>query len=283
MADGPGRVDVDDGLDTDVALLAEQVQGGLGGGRLGRAGERRVGQTFGIDGDLVGGGRHAVDGHRPTTSSAGVACPPRRVPAPTWHRHAVLAGGGPANLPAVRRLPLLVLVAAAATAGCSSSPSSTGSTPTSNASPAQATIAGSSTTASSAGGLPAVANATDLSKEPVISPGPSPAPTTLRTADLVVGTGATATASSTVDVRYVGADYSNGKVFDDTPWKQGQPSSFSLSGVIPGFAQGIVGMKVGGRREIVIPPALGYGAQGQPPAVGANETLVFVVDLVQVQ
>jgi peptidylprolyl isomerase len=53
--------------------------------------------------------------------------------------------------------------------------------------------------------------------------------------------------------------------------------------VVPGFAQGIVGMKVGGRREIVIPPALGYGTMGSPPAVAPNETLVFVVDLVGVQ
>ena len=78
---------------------------------------------------------------------------------------------------------------------------------------------------------------------------------------------------------YVGVDYTNGKVFDDSPWKSGQPVPFPLSGVVPGFAQGIEGMKVGGRREIVIPPALGYGADGNPPAVGPNETLVFVVDL----
>ena len=65
-------------------------------------------------------------------------------------------------------------------------------------------------------------------------------------------------------------------------WKMGQPSPFPLSGVVPGFAQGIEGMKVGGRREIVIPSALGYGPSGDPPAVAPNETLVFVVDLVAV-
>jgi peptidylprolyl isomerase len=83
-------------------------------------------------------------------------------------------------------------------------------------------------------------------------------------------------------VQYVGSDYTNGKDFDSS-WSRGQPASFALSGVVPGFAQGIVGMKVGGRREIVIPPALGYGADGQPPAVGPNETLVFVVDLLAIQ
>jgi FKBP-type peptidyl-prolyl cis-trans isomerase len=128
-----------------------------------------------------------------------------------------------------------------------------------------------------------VSGATNLKVEPVIGPGSSPAPTNLETKDLVVGTGATATAASTVNVNYVGADYANGRVFDDTPWKQGQPTSFPLSGVVPGFAQGIEGMRVGGRREIVIPAALGYGATGSPPAVSPNETLVFVVDLVSVQ
>ena len=114
--------------------------------------------------------------------------------------------------------------------------------------------------------------------EPVISAGSPPPPTSLVAKDLVVGTGAEASASSTVLVQYVGAAYSTGKVFDSS-WQRGQPLSFSLSGVVPGFAQGIEGMKVGGRRVIVIPPALGYGAAGEPPVIAANETLVFVVDL----
>ncbi len=97
-----------------------------------------------------------------------------------------------------------------------------------------------------------------------------------------MGTGATAKASDTVEVQYVGADYTNGKNFDSS-WSRGQPTSFPLNGVVPGFAQGIVSMKVGGRREIVIPPGLGYGATGSPPAVAPNETLVFVVDLLGIQ
>ncbi len=80
----------------------------------------------------------------------------------------------------------------------------------------------------------------------------------------------------------MGANYTDGKDFDSS-WSRGQPASFPLNGVVPGFAQGIVGMKVGGRREIVIPPALGYGAMGQAPAVAPNETLVFVVDLLAIQ
>jgi len=126
--------------------------------------------------------------------------------------------------------------------------------------------------------IPVVADATDLSVAPVIGAGASTPPTSLVEKNLVVGTGATAVASNTVLVQYVGADYATGKVFDSS-WARGQPTSFPLNGVIPGFAQGIVGMKVGGRREIVIPAALGYGASGSPPAVAPNETLVFVVDL----
>ena len=132
-------------------------------------------------------------------------------------------------------------------------------------------------------GLPAVANATDLKTEPKPSAGAEPAPTKLAMKDLVTGTGAPAVASSTVKVQYVGTNYTDGKVFDASWEHGGQPIDFPLSGVIPGFAQGIVGMKVGGRRELVIPPALGYGTRGSPPAVGPNETLVFVIDLVGVQ
>jgi FKBP-type peptidyl-prolyl cis-trans isomerase len=130
--------------------------------------------------------------------------------------------------------------------------------------------------------LPAVANATDLKVAPVPSAGPAPAPTQLETQDLVVGTGVEAKATSSVKVQYVGANYADGKVFDSS-WTRGSAATFSLNQVIPGFAQGIVGMKVGGRREIVIPSSLGYGAAGAPPAVAPNENLVFVVDLLGVQ
>ena len=141
----------------------------------------------------------------------------------------------------------------------------------------------SSTAPAASGATPAVANATDLKTEPKPGAGSSPAPTTLVMKDLVTGSGPAAVASSTVNVQYVGSNYADGKVFDASWEHGGQPISFALSGVIPGFAQGIVGMKVGGRRELVIPPALGYGPQGSPPAVGPNETLVFVIDLVGVQ
>lgn len=129
-------------------------------------------------------------------------------------------------------------------------------------------------------GIPQItANATDTGKEPTIAAGTGTPPTDLRIADLVPGNGRTATAADSVSVRYVGALYSDGSVFDAS-WKAGSnPVDFALSQVVPGFSEGIVGMKVGGRREIVIPPALGYGDQAQP-GLPAGSTLVFVVDLV---
>lgn len=128
-------------------------------------------------------------------------------------------------------------------------------------------------------GIPAVTeNATDLTKEPVLAAGTGDKPNKLLTRDLVVGKGDKAVETDTVMVRYVGALYSDGSVFDSS-WKGGSESiEFPLSQVVPGFAQGIVGMKVGGRREIVIPAELGYGGMDQP-GIPANSVLVFIVDL----
>ncbi len=131
--------------------------------------------------------------------------------------------------------------------------------------------------------VPAVTGASDLSTKPTIAAGTGTPPATLVTRDLVVGTGAAAARTSTVLVQYVGALWAGGKEFDSS-WQSGQPVPFPLDQVIPGFQQGIAGMKVGGRREIVIPPDLGYGPQGgQPPVIAADDTLVFVVDLLGVQ
>ncbi|AEH09622.1 MULTISPECIES: FKBP-type peptidyl-prolyl cis-trans isomerase [Protofrankia] len=129
--------------------------------------------------------------------------------------------------------------------------------------------------------LPTVTGAGDLSAKPTIAAGAGTPPATLVTRDLVVGTGAVASPTSTVSVQYVGTLWANGKEFDAS-WDRGQPSIFPLDGVIPGFQQGIAGMKTGGRRTLVIPPELGYGAADQGPIPGGS-TLVFVVDLVGVQ
>lgn len=132
------------------------------------------------------------------------------------------------------------------------------------------------------GGLPVVSHAKDLSTEPAVHRGKGRPPKNLLTRDLVKGTGAPVTLSSTVVVKYVGANYTTGKDFTQQTWQSGQPAAFPLSGVVPGFAEGLVGMKVGGRREIVIPPRLGYRNRSTGP-IKANETLVFVVDLVSLR
>jgi FKBP-type peptidyl-prolyl cis-trans isomerase len=99
--------------------------------------------------------------------------------------------------------------------------------------------------------------------------------------DQVVGTGAEAKADSTVTAKYTGK-LADGTVFDSTDKHGGQAISFPLSGVIKGWQQGIPGMKVGGKRTLVIPPELGYGAQGTSGIPG-NATLTFEIELTDVK
>lgn len=113
--------------------------------------------------------------------------------------------------------------------------------------------------------------------EPTISTPKGVPPTSLVSKDLVVGKGATATASSTVTVNYTGRSWSDGATFDSS-WLRGQPISFPLANLIAGWQVGIPGMKVGGTRLLIIPPDLGYGAQGSG-SIKPNETLVFVIEL----
>jgi len=112
---------------------------------------------------------------------------------------------------------------------------------------------------------------------------PSKAPTALEKTDLIVGTGDEAVAGKKVSVQYVGVSQKNKKQFDAS-WDRGQPFSFVLGqgNVIQGWDQGVPGMKVGGRRKLVIPADLAYGSRGAGSVIGPNEALVFVVDLVSV-
>ena len=102
--------------------------------------------------------------------------------------------------------------------------------------------------------------------------------------DLTVGDGPEATPGSLVDVHYVGVAWSTGKQFDAS-WDRGDTLPFTIGKgqVIKGWDEGVAGMKVGGRRRITIPPAMGYGKRGAPPVIAPDETLVFVVDLVGVR
>ncbi|MBK5223093.1 MAG: FKBP-type peptidyl-prolyl cis-trans isomerase [Acidimicrobiia bacterium] len=124
----------------------------------------------------------------------------------------------------------------------------------------------------------------DLQKPSVeVATGDAP-PTELVLDDIEVGDGAEATAGNQVEVHYVGVAWSDGKQFDSS-WDRNDPFRFGLGQgqVIAGWDQGVAGMKVGGRRRITIPSELGYGSHGAPGAIKGGETLVFVVDLLDVR
>jgi peptidylprolyl isomerase len=117
-----------------------------------------------------------------------------------------------------------------------------------------------------------------LSKKPTVTPSDCGTKTLVKK-DLIPGTGATVQSGQTVTVNYVGVLCKTGQEFDSS-WKRNQPFTTALTAgsVIPGWVQGIPGMKVGGRRELIIPAALAYGAKGSPPTIPPNSPLVFVVD-----
>jgi peptidylprolyl isomerase len=171
----------------------------------------------------------------------------------------------------MQRLLLIIgACVALAIAGCGSSSSTTSSESTSSSSTEETST-------------PKEAEAAKKTKPKVTVPKGSP-PKKLEVKDLEEGSGAAAKAGDAVTVNYVGVNYKTGKEFDAS-WDRGEPFTFTLAAgeVIPGWDQGVAGMKVGGRRELIIPPELGYGAAGAPPAIPPNETLVFVVDLEAVE
>jgi FKBP-type peptidyl-prolyl cis-trans isomerase len=161
---------------------------------------------------------------------------------------------------------LAVLGAAAVSAGCGSSSSSSSASAT--------------TTSSSATTVPSTPTSGPLSQEPKAAVPSGPAPDKLVVKEIIKGSGPVANSGDRVTVNYVGVLYNGGKVFDAS-WKRGEPFSFTLGQgeVIPGWEQGVEGMRVGGRRELIIPAALAYGAPGRPPVIPPNAPLVFVVDL----
>jgi len=169
---------------------------------------------------------------------------------------------------AVSRGQLLIIslcaALALAIAGCGGSDSSTDST-------GETTSAAKSSTD------------TDLQVKPKVTVPAGAPPKKLETNEIVEGAGAEAKSGDEVTVQYVGVGYKSKEEFDSS-WSRGEPFPVNLGAgeVIPGWEEGIVGMKVGGRRELVIPPSLAYGPEGSPPVIGPNETLIFVVDLLAV-
>lgn len=115
------------------------------------------------------------------------------------------------------------------------------------------------------------------SGKPQITVPTGPAPTELVIEDIVVGDGATAAPGALVNVHYLGVDYDTGAEFDSS-WNRGESLEFPLDGLIAGWQDGIPGMQVGGRRQLVIPPELAYGPAGTGHPL-AGKTLVFVIDL----
>ena len=123
-----------------------------------------------------------------------------------------------------------------------------------------------------------------MSQKPPVDSPDGPPPTDLEISDLTVGAGAEASAGDQVRVHYVGVAYSTGEEFDAS-YNRGAPLDFKLGTgrVIAGWDRGVAGMRVGGRRRLVIPPHLAYGNRGAGNVIRPNETLIFVVDLVGVR
>ena len=123
----------------------------------------------------------------------------------------------------------------------------------------------------------------DTSTKPVIPKPTGSPPRKLVKEDIVKGKGPGAKKGDTVVVNYVGLNFSNGHEFDAS-WDSGAtfPVQLGTGSVIAGWEKGLIGIKEGGRRKLVIPPELGYGAQGYPPDIPPNETLVFVIDAVSI-
>ena len=141
--------------------------------------------------------------------------------------------------------------------------------PVAEAAPIQATV------------VKPTAGEADINTKPKVPKGTGAAPTALKAETLIPGTGAAIKSGQQATVQYVGVLFKDGKEFD-TSWGKGkQPFQFALGGgqVIPGWDQGVAGMKVGERRRLTIPSDLAYGAQGSPPKIPANAPLIFDIDL----
>jgi peptidylprolyl isomerase len=180
---------------------------------------------------------------------------------------------------------ILALCAALATAvvGCGGSDSSTDSTDSSASSQA----GGSSTKSSesseeSSEGVPK-AGPDKKKTKPTVAVPKGISPKNFATKEIEEGTGPEAKAGDEVTVQYVGVGYDSEEEFDSS-WSGNEPFTFNLGAgeVIKGWDQGVEGMKVGGRRELLIPGNLAYGPEGRPPTIGPNETLIFVIDLLAV-
>jgi len=122
-----------------------------------------------------------------------------------------------------------------------------------------------------------------MSEKPLVDPYLGDAPSDLIIEDIIIGDGNEAVAGKMATVHYVGVGVTSGEEFDSS-WNRNEPFAFELGAgwVIPGWDQGVKGMKIGGRRRLVIPAHLAYGDQGAGGVIAPGETLIFVVDLLKV-
>lgn len=148
---------------------------------------------------------------------------------------------------------------------------------------ADTTVAAPTTTTAAPTTTVALSIPAAIATKPTVSVPAGPPPKSLQKTDLIVGTGPEVTAGSNVTVNYVGLSWSTKEEFD-TSWGRApfRVENVGQAAVIPGWNEGLVGMKQGGRRQLVIPPDKAYGEAGQGAKIGPNETLVFVVDAIAV-
>jgi peptidylprolyl isomerase len=178
----------------------------------------------------------------------------------------------------VKRLTLILIACLAFVgAGCGSSDDDSSSSTGESSAATEAT-----TTESSSAPKESKSGAEKTKPKVTVPKGVSPNKFAIK--EIEEGTGATAKAGDQVTVQYVGVGYDSEEEFDSS-WSRNEPFSFQLGAgmVIKGWDQGVAGMKVGGRRELIIPANLAYGPAGSPPVIGPNETLIFVIDLLAVE
>lgn len=176
----------------------------------------------------------------------------------------------------MKRLALILIAACLALVGGGCGGDDDSSTESSESTAAQTTESSTPTES------PESSSGAKKTKPTVTVPNGAP-PKKLEVKELEKGSGATAKAGDEVTVQYVGVGYDSEEEFDSS-WSRNEPFTFGLGAgmVIPGWDQGVEGMEVGGRRELIIPPNLAYGSAGSPPVIGPNETLIFVIDLLAI-
>jgi peptidylprolyl isomerase len=174
---------------------------------------------------------------------------------------------------------VLLIIVVAIVARSSGKKSSVSTAADAGSAGASTTVPTSTTGAGSVAGKPCVAVSDPLpSGAPDVPVKIGPPPTELIHEDLKEGDGAEVTAASTLTVNYIGVSCSSGKIFDSS-YSRNQPATFALSGVIKGWQDGLPGMKVGGQRLLGIPAAEAYGSEGRAPTIAPDESLWFVVEV----